>query len=102
MANQWGISPEVERAVSARDKVCVYCSVRFGTDRKTAKSWEHIDNDIAHATLENIALCCIGCNASKGAKKLSDWIASPHAKRRGVLPETISPVIRSALANSSA
>lgn len=97
MANSWGIPPQVETAVLARDKSCVYCGAAFGTERRTKQSWEHIINDVRIATLDNIALCCVGCNASKGAKLLADWLASPHAKRRGISAQTISPVVLAAL-----
>lgn len=84
-------------AVLARDKVCVYCGIEFGSARKSVWSWEHIVNDVSVATMENIALCCVGCNASKGTKLLRDWIDSPHAKRRGITMESLAPVVRNAL-----
>jgi len=97
MANKWGIPRDVEMVVSARDKVCVYCGIQFGTSRKSVRSWEHIVNDVNIATMENIALCCVGCNASKGAKLLGDWLDSPNAKRRGITVESLAPVVRKAL-----
>jgi hypothetical protein len=97
MANKWGIPNDVEKEVLARDKVCVYCGVEFGAERKSMRSWEHIINDVNIATMENIALCCVGCNASKGAKLLHDWIDSPNAKRRGITCESLAPVVLSAL-----
>ena len=60
-------------------------------------SWEHIISDVNIATMENIALCCVGCNASKGAKLLRDWVDSPNAKRRGITVETLAPVVLNAL-----
>ena len=99
MANRWGIPKDVEVTVLARDKICVYCGVEFGSDRKSVSSWEHIINNVEIATIENIALCCIGCNASKGAKSLRAWLDSPNAKRRSVSAETIAPVVKSALSN---
>jgi len=97
MANSWGIPREVENAVLERDDVCVYCGVEFSLERKFKKSWEHIVNDITIATLENIALCCVGCNASKGSKLLQDWIDSPHAQKRGISSATLAPVVLNAL-----
>lgn len=61
------------------------------------RSWEHIINDVTIATMDNIALCCIGCNASKGAKLLTQWLESPGAKRRGISEATLSPVVLAAL-----
>ena len=99
MANRWGIPREVEQEVLARDTVCVYCGVAFTSERKFKPSWEHIINDITIATTDNIALCCVGCNASKGTKLLSDWLNSPNAKKRGISQETLSPTILKALNN---
>ncbi len=97
MANKWGIPKAVEMAVLARDKNCVYCGIQFGAERKSAWSWEHIVNDVNLATMNNIALCCVGCNASKGAKLLRDWVDSPNAKRRGITVDSLAPVVRNAL-----
>ena len=100
MANKWGIPSDVEKAVLERDKSCVYCGVEFTSERKFQRSWEHIVNDVKIATLDNITLCCVGCNASKGAKLLQDWIDSPHAQRRGISRATLSAVVLKALENS--
>ena len=97
MANSWGIPKHIEDAVSERDLCCVYCGKKFGTERANKKSWEHIINDIRIATLSNIALCCIGCNASKGNKDLATWLHSENARKRGVTTETIADVIKVAL-----
>jgi len=97
MANSWGIPAHVERAVLLRDTCCVYCGKPFGAERASKPSWELIINDVAIATLDNIALCCVGCNASKGSKPLKTWLYSPLAARRGITAETLSPMIRAAL-----
>ena len=99
LSNRWGIPEDVETAVMKRDTSCVYCGCQFSSDRSTKRSWEHIVNDINIATLENIALCCVGCNASKGAKPLQVWLKSGNAKRRGITEETLSNVVKQALAN---
>lgn len=100
LSNRWGIPEDVETAVMKRDTSCVYCGCQFSSDRSTKRSWEHIVNDINIATLENIALCCVGCNASKGAKPLQLWLESENAKRRGITEETLSEVVKQALAKS--
>ena len=99
LSNRWEIPEDVETAVMKRDTSCVYCGCQFSSDRSTKRSWEHIVNDINIATLENIALCCVGCNASKGAKPLQVWLKSENAKRRGITEETLSDVVKQALAN---
>lgn len=101
MANRWGIPKAVEEAVMARDLACVYCGVSFGVERRTRRSWEHIINDVRLSGVDNIALCCVGCNASKGAKPLGQWLASPNAQRRGVSSHTLSPVVKAALSQEA-
>jgi hypothetical protein len=100
MANKWGIPKEVEQSVISRDKNCVYCGVFFlesVVDRKIRRSWEHIVNDIRIKGPENIALCCISCNASKGSKLLEDWLTSKYCQTKGITFETVAPIVRSHL-----
>ena len=75
MANRWGIPSEVENHVKDRDSNCVYCGIEFrenDNNRKSQPTWEHIVNDIRINDINNIALCCMSCNSSKGSKKLED------------------------------
>lgn len=100
--NRWRIPADLEAAVLARDQRCIYCGVRFaGIDgpRGQRASWEHIVNDASIVTLGNIARCCIGCNASKGAKALRAWLASPYCQRKGIAATSIAQVAREALAD---
>jgi len=100
MANNWNIPEWLEKEVRQRDKICVYCGVEFTSAKisiKTAASWEHIINDAKIITTENIALCCCGCNASKGQKKLSVWLASDYCKKREITPNSVAPIIKQAI-----
>jgi hypothetical protein len=102
MANNWNIPQWLEKEMRARDKRCVYCGVVFtpsAVSKKSAASWEHIINDAKIITRENIALCCRGCNASKGQKQLSLWLQSNYCKERGISPETVAPVVKQAIQN---
>ncbi len=102
MANNWNIPDWLENEVRERDTVCVYCGVSFTPakiSKKTAASWEHIINDAKIINRENIALCCCGCNASKGQKQLSVWLQTKYCETRGITPETVAPVIKNAIAN---
>lgn len=102
MANNWNIPEWLENEVRERDRACVYCGVGFTptkVSKKTAASWEHIINDAKIVTRENIALCCCGCNASKGAKNLSDWLQSKYCIERNINPETVSLIIKDAIRN---
>ncbi len=98
MANKWGIPKDVETYVLQRDKSCVYCGVEFDNSiRKFKQSWEHIVNDIRVNGVNNIALCCVSCNASKGAKDLEDWLESSYCKKKNITSESVAEVVKSAL-----
>jgi hypothetical protein len=96
--NRWKIPRALEEEVSARDKACIYCGGNFAAASKRGQrmSWEHIINDATLVNRENIALCCISCNASKGAKELWAWLESTYCRNRGIHLGTIAPVARAA------
>ncbi|WP_366090745.1 HNH endonuclease [uncultured Dechloromonas sp.] len=101
MANNWNIPAWLETEVRARDKECVYCGTPFTSSKvspKSAASWEHIINDERIITRENIALCCRGCNSSKGQKQLSVWLQSNYCQDRGISKESVAPIIKQAIA----
>ena len=102
MANNWNIPADLEREVRERDQACVYCGNEFLSHKESAKasaSWEHIINDASIINRENICLCCRGCNASKGQKKLSDWLLTKYCKERGITADTVATVIKQAIEN---
>jgi hypothetical protein len=100
MPDRWNIPESLEREVIARDKACLYCGVRFvpdGSVRRARASWEHIVNDACIVTRENIALCCVDCNASRGVKDLEVWLGSNYCRARGIAPQTVAPVVRDSI-----
>ena len=102
MANNWNIPQWLENEVRERDKVCVYCGNEFTlskVSKRSAASWEHIINDVKIITRENIALCCCGCNSSKGQKQLSVWLKSEYCKKHGITHESIAPIVKRAISN---
>lgn len=102
MANNWKIPKWLEDEVRVRDKVCVYCGCEFTpakVSKKSAASWEHIINDAKIITRENIALCCCGCNASKGQKQLSIWLQTRYCKERDITHVSVAEVIKQAIDN---
>jgi len=102
MANKWGIPIDVEIFVRERDKNCVYCGVEFlesNDSRKSKPSWEHIVNDIRINGNDNIALCCISCNASKGAKLIENWLRSEYCKRKKITIDNVATVVKEAIVN---
>lgn len=97
MANRWGIPKEIEVIVLKRDLGCVYCGIQFrdsDESKKTRKTWEHIVNDIRINGLDNIALCCGSCNASKGNKKLEEWLKSVYCITRNINHDTVAMVVK--------
>jgi len=97
MVNRWGIPKEIEELVKSRDPSCIYCDVeftKFGKSIKLSPTWEHIVNDININGAENIALCCRSCNASKGSKKLKDWLQSDYCKNKGINHKSIALVAK--------
>lgn len=93
--NRWGIPIEIEKLVRARDKCCVYCGCKFSiNERKSKASWEHIINDVTVTTPENIALCCVRCNASKGAKILVNWFKSSYCVEKNITAETVAEIVK--------
>jgi len=99
-ATKWKIPSELALRVIGRDIRCIYCNRDFGEPngpRAACASWEHIVNDESLVNLANIALCCVGCNASKGTKPLSLWLDAKYCRDRGISRQTISAVARSSL-----
>ena len=97
MANRWGIPQDVEDLVKKRDLSCVYCGNSFTNsivNHKTRPTWEHIINDIRINGPENIALCCGSCNASKGAKRLPDWLGSKYCVTKGITIDNVALVVK--------
>ena len=93
--NRWGIPIEIEKIVKARDKACVYCHCKFSKkERKSIASWEHIINNIQITEPENIALCCIGCNSSKGSQSLIEWFNGKYCKEKNITPATVAEIVK--------
>jgi 5-hydroxyisourate hydrolase-like protein (transthyretin family) len=64
-------------------------------------SWEHIINDQLLINSENIALCCVSCNASKGTKSLHTWLNSNYCVSRTITKESMGGIAIAALTKSS-
>ncbi|MCX6823972.1 MAG: HNH endonuclease [candidate division SR1 bacterium] len=96
--NKWNIPDLLENEIRNRDIYCIYCGIKFNTESKKNKmTWEHIINDETIITRENIALCCCSCNASKGAKSLSNRLNSEYCKNKNITAKNIAPVAQQAL-----
>jgi hypothetical protein len=104
MANRLGILSEIVILVRERDSKCIYCGIDFSISnesRKTRSTWEHIINDIRINGIENIALCCSSCNASKGAKQLENWLKSKYCLIKGITKNSVATVVKNHLKNIS-
>ena len=100
--NKWNIPTSLEKEIIERDKICVYCGIKFESSKESKKkmaTWEHIVNDMRIITRENISRCCFSCNSSKGAKELSVWLKSKYCKNKNITKDTVATVIREALKN---
>ena len=101
MANIYKIPFEIECFIRKRDIFCVYCGVKMQnySESKIRPTIEHIDNDQPWIwgeglKLENIVICCGGCNSSKGAKSLLSWFESAYCIARGISAATVAEPIR--------
>lgn len=90
--NSYNIPAEIEKQIRERDKKCVYCGKIFEGD----ETIEHIDNDVQNICLENLAICCNSCNASKGKKKLSEWLKSDYCKAKNISSDSVADVVKNA------
>ncbi|MBP9732446.1 MAG: HNH endonuclease [Candidatus Magasanikbacteria bacterium] len=100
--NNWNIPSWLEVEVRKRDTHCIYCGTKFNRSiKKYLATWEHIINDAKIVNRENIALCCCSCNASKGAKELSDWLASDYCKRKNITVKNVAPIVKQFLGSST-
>ena len=98
--NRWNIPAALEAEILARDTQCIYCSTDFSlssTHRGARPSWEHIINDASIVSAKNVARCCNSCNASKGAKLLSQWLSSTYCLRKGISSSSMAAVVLEAL-----
>lgn len=104
MANNWGIPDWLEKEVRNRDKICVYCRVKMENKPKKNNlrrraTFEHIDNN-GEPTAKNIAMCCNSCNASKGTKKLANWLQADYCKEKNINKKTVAPIIKKFIASN--
>lgn len=98
MANKYGIPDKVEKEIRKRDMpYCVYCRKRMtvpkrGGPRSKWATIEHLDErgpDFWDERLrgivlseKNLAICCFGCNASRGQHNLHEWFESSYCTDR--------------------
>jgi len=95
MANVFGIADEIERAIRARDTKCVYCGVSMRRHpRRLEATIEHFNNNGPFTKQHNLAICCRGCNSSKGRKNLLAWFATDYCRERKIHKKTVAAPVR--------
>lgn len=92
MSNTYGIPEEIEKEIRTRDKACVYCHILMKPHAMDARgaTIEHFNNDGPFDKKENVAICCRGCNSSKGTKKLSAWFKTSYCTEKNINKETVA------------
>lgn len=101
MANSYGISPDIEHRLRARDKLCVYCHIPMKVYRARGPSAdkatiEHLNHRArwGESGLGNLAICCGACNSSRSNKPLAVWLASRYCEKRGINARNVAPVVK--------
>jgi hypothetical protein len=108
MPNIFGISREDEEELRTRDKTCVYCRKPMKTSaeikatkcsRADEATIEHLNFDGPFYTKdglrkEHLAICCRGCNSSRGTLKLLDWFKSDYCVSRGINENTVAEPVK--------
>src|SRR5258706_2275704 len=95
MANTYGISKQDELEIRARDNTCVYCGILMNQSRDSSgATLEHFNNDGPLNEKHNVAICCRGCNSSKGTMSLSVWFKKPYCREKEISEETVSSVVK--------
>jgi hypothetical protein len=91
MSNTYGISDKDEQEIRARDKTCVYCHKLMKKSRRSfGATIEHFNNDGPFEKRFNLAICCRGCNSSKGIKKLLAWFKTDYCYKKNINVKTVS------------
>jgi hypothetical protein len=95
MANTYGISKQDEQEIRARDKTCVYCRKLMKKSRRSfGATIEHFNNDGPFDAKYNVAICCRGCNSSKGTKDLLAWFATDYCREKKINVKAVSKPVR--------
>jgi 5-methylcytosine-specific restriction endonuclease McrA len=98
MSNNYGICEKVEKHIRARDTICVYCRVLMKrpspAKHRSEASIEHFNNDRPLTKEYNLAICCRGCNSSKGTKRLLTWFKTPYCIEREINIETVAGPVK--------
>lgn len=115
MTNKFQIPQEVLDRVGEPDNRCVYCiqpleeyKHHAGSKNRMA-TIEHLREEgpfywrdvVVDGVLkqggvkeEDLAICCVSCNSSRGAKPLIDWFAGEYCRERNIDRATVRGRVR--------
>jgi hypothetical protein len=55
---------------------------------------EHFNNDGPLTKKYNLAMCCRGCNSSKGTKRLLAWFKTPYCVEKNINEKTVAEPVK--------
>jgi hypothetical protein len=99
MSNKYGLPEDQLDRIRARDTRCVYCEKEMRAPIKgtPATDWatiEHLNRFPPFDDATTVAICCMSCNASRGAKKITDWFESDYCQKRDVNFSSVAEPVR--------
>ena len=109
MDNKFGIPEEELKKIQARDKTCVYCPKKMTYPYSISKhndcaTIEHLNHDGPFywkdgLKAEDIAICCGGCNSSRGKMKLLDWFKTSYCLKRNINENMVTEPVKEYIRN---
>jgi 5-methylcytosine-specific restriction endonuclease McrA len=98
MSNAYGIPEEDEKEIRIRDRTCVYCRKSMKRSPHSMHAFgatiEHFNNDGYFDKKWNVAICCRGCNSSKGNKELLAWFKTPYCIEKNINQKTVAKAVK--------
>ena len=107
----FNIPAEILTEIRKRDKKCAYChkAMVFPYERVKAidsATIEHLNREGPFnwedgLLKEDIVICCVACNSSRGQKLLADWFASPYCAARKISAKSVTKPVSDYLLRKS-
>ena len=104
MSNNYSIPEDVVQRIRRRDKRCVYCHKKMiypctGNNRSNWATIEHLDEEGPAYWDEGLkerglAICCGGCNSSRGTKALREWFKSSYCIERKITQNSVNKPVK--------
>ncbi|NQV89240.1 MAG: hypothetical protein HQ488_02870 [Parcubacteria group bacterium] len=99
MKNKYGLPEKELDSIRARDSVCVYChkTMKKAGSEEFRGDWstiEHLNHLPPWNNISTIAICCFSCNASRGAKRITDWFKGSYCLDKGINLNTVTTPVK--------